>query len=48
MEAAGGGEDEGVRAEWRPGRRAEVARGRGRGRDGGVNGGGARRDDGAR
>ena len=46
MEAAGGGEDEGVRAEWRPGRRAEVARGRGR--DGGVNCGGARRDDGAR
>ena len=46
VEAAGGGEDEGVRAEWRPGQRAEVARGRGR--DGGLNGGGARRDDGAR
>ena len=40
VEAAGGEEDEGVRAEWRPGRRAEVARGRGC--DGGVNGGGAR------
>ena len=46
MEATGGIEDEGVRAEWRPGLRAEVARGRGW--DGGVNGAGARRDDGAR